>query len=135
MLLIHLGAKKWLLSVSQPLPQVSTINVGQTESLQLGSYYEVSIPPTGKDKYISTNYRLWLPNGVANIRGLIRIYRDNYLIATLQGQEYSGDDTPSPTQVVLEFREQEAKAKTVYTVSAFNAIGESTSQPVINTNS
>jgi|GEM_PF-1569193 len=70
-LLIHLGWKKWLLSVPQPLPQVSTINVGQTDSLQLGSYYEVSIPPTGKDKYISANYRLWLPNGVANIRGLI----------------------------------------------------------------
>lgn len=70
-LLIHLGWKKWLLSVPQPLPQVSTINVGQTDSLQLGSYYEVSILPTGKDKYISANYRLWLPNGVANIRGLI----------------------------------------------------------------
>jgi predicted esterase len=68
---LHLSWRAWLLSVPQPLPQVSILGFGQKDSLQLGSYYEASIPPTGTDKYISADYRLWIPNGVGTIRGLI----------------------------------------------------------------
>lgn len=71
LLLLHLGWSKWLLSIPQPLPQKSAISTGQKSSLELGDYYEMSVPPTGSAKYISANYRIWIPHGVATLRGVI----------------------------------------------------------------
>lgn len=39
--------------------------------LSHGSYYEVSIPPEKTDSYLSADYRLWVPQDVRKIRGLI----------------------------------------------------------------
>lgn len=69
--LLHLGWAKWLLSVPQPLPQKSTISTGRKNSLERGDYHETSIPPTGSAKYISADYRIWIPNGVKTVRGVI----------------------------------------------------------------
>lgn len=68
---MHLGWRTWFLSVPQPLPQTSIISFGQKNSLERGKYYEISVPPTGEAKYISADYRLWIPNGVETVRGLI----------------------------------------------------------------
>lgn len=69
--LLHLGWARWLLSISQPLPQKSVISTGQRSSLERGIYYEISVPPTGSAKYISADYRIWIPNGVTTVRGVI----------------------------------------------------------------
>jgi len=69
--ILHLEWRKWLLSVPQPLPQVSTIPFKERDSLQQGEYYEISVPPTGAAKYVSADYRIWIPNGVQTIRSLI----------------------------------------------------------------
>jgi hypothetical protein len=65
------GWRKWLLTVPQPLLQNSTIINGTSNVLLDGGYYNVSIPPTGSDQYISADYRLWIPTGVKTLRGLI----------------------------------------------------------------
>lgn len=59
------------MTVPQPLPQKSTITVGKRDKLLGGSYYEASIPPTGTAKYLSADYRLWIPDGVKTVRGLL----------------------------------------------------------------
>lgn len=41
------------------------------KGLSLGRYYEVSIPPTKVDNYLSADYRLWIPDRVRTVRGLI----------------------------------------------------------------
>jgi pimeloyl-ACP methyl ester carboxylesterase len=69
--IIHWLWTNWLLSVPQPLPQQSTITAGQKNSLDRGEYYEISIPPTGTAKYISADYRLWIPQGINQLRGTI----------------------------------------------------------------
>jgi hypothetical protein len=65
------GWRKWLLTVPQPLLQSSADKIGRTNALLGGRYYEVSIPPTGSAQYISADYRLWIPDGVETLRGLI----------------------------------------------------------------
>ena len=70
-LILHLGWAKWLLSVPNPLPQKSTISTRQKNSLEWGEYYETSVPPTGAAKYISADYRIWIPSGVETVRGVI----------------------------------------------------------------
>ena len=67
--LLYFGWKKWLLSVPEPLPERSTLAI--KNSLNYGTYYEASILPTKKDKYLSADYRIWIPNNVKRIRGLI----------------------------------------------------------------
>lgn len=67
--MLYFGWKKWLVTVPEPLPEQPTL-VG-TNSLDRGIYYEVSIPPTKNDKYISADYRIWIPDGVKTVRGLI----------------------------------------------------------------
>jgi hypothetical protein len=63
--------RKWLLNVPKPLPQnLVTVN-DKTNANRYGSYYEVSIPPTGAAQYISADYRLWIPKGVKTLRGII----------------------------------------------------------------
>jgi pimeloyl-ACP methyl ester carboxylesterase len=69
--LIHLGWTKWLLSVPQPLPQQSTISTGKKNSLERGIYYETSVPITDTANHILANYRIWIPNGVETLRGVI----------------------------------------------------------------
>lgn len=69
--LMHLGWRSWLLHVPQPLPSTSMLSFSQKNSLERGEYYEISVPPTGGAKYTSADYRLWIPNGVEKVRGLI----------------------------------------------------------------
>ncbi len=69
--LVHLGWAKWVLSIPQPLPKKSTISIGQKNSLERGDYYEISILPTGSAKYISADYRIWIPKGIKTVRGVI----------------------------------------------------------------
>jgi pimeloyl-ACP methyl ester carboxylesterase len=68
---LHLGWQWWLVAIPQPLPQEPTFNAGRGNSLLHGNYYEVSIPPTGSAQYLSADYRLWIPDGVQTVRGLI----------------------------------------------------------------
>jgi len=63
--LIYLGWESWLLRTPQHLAIA-----GSSDLLQ-GNYYQVSIPPTKGDKYLSADYRLWIPDGVQSISGLI----------------------------------------------------------------
>lgn len=65
-----------------------------------------------------------LENGLPSFR----IYRNNSLIGTLEGQEHNFGDAAEPPNPILEFRDQKAKLNSVYTVAAFNVIGESTSE-------
>ena len=70
-LLLHLGWIKWLLSIPQPLPQQSAISTGQKNSLERGIYYETSVPITDTANHILANYRIWIPNGVETVSGVI----------------------------------------------------------------
>jgi hypothetical protein len=56
-----------------------------------------------------------------------RIYRDNLLIATLQGQGYNEADLPISINSKLEFRDNKATIDSTYAVSAFNILGENIS--------
>jgi hypothetical protein len=86
----------------------------------------VRVMRTGKAEVVLTwDFVPDLENGLP----LFRIYRDNSLIKTLQGQRHNFGDAPEPSQLVLEFRDKDAKQDAVYSVSAFNALGESISQP------
>jgi pimeloyl-ACP methyl ester carboxylesterase len=69
--LLHLGWTKWLLSDPQPLPQQSNISTGKKNRLERGIYYETSVPITDTDNHILANYRIWIPNGVETVRGVI----------------------------------------------------------------
>ncbi|MFM7602077.1 MAG: hypothetical protein ACKO7R_12905, partial [Pseudanabaena sp.] len=60
-----------MLSVPQPLPQQSAIPTGQKNSLERGIYYETSVPLTDTANHILANYRIWIPNGVETVRGVI----------------------------------------------------------------
>ncbi|NJL53422.1 MAG: fibronectin type III domain-containing protein [Hydrococcus sp. SU_1_0] len=68
-----------------------------------------------------------LENGLPSFR----IYRDNSLIQTLEGQKHNFGDAPDATKIVLEFRDQQAKPGSNYTVAAFNQLGESISSSAI----
>lgn len=57
-----------------------------------------------------------------------RIYRNSSLIQTLKGQEHNFGDAPEPPNVVLEFRDKNATLNSVYTVTAFNDLGETVAQ-------
>lgn len=67
-----------------------------------------------------------LENGLPSFR----VYRDNTLIQTFQGQEHNFGDAPEPVQVALRFQDRNPSHNSVYTVSAFNALGETISQAV-----
>ena len=70
------------------------------------------------------NFTPDLENGLPKFR----IYRNNSLIATLQGQERDGGDAPIYPHVVLEFRDKSTGENDIYAVSAFNSLGENISQ-------
>jgi hypothetical protein len=82
------------------------------------------INPT--DVLITWNFIPDLENGLPSFR----IYRNNFLIQTLQGQERNFGDEPEPVNVVLEFRDRQAPANSTYTVTAFNQLGESVSRSI-----
>jgi pimeloyl-ACP methyl ester carboxylesterase len=65
-----------------------------------------------------------LENGLPKFR----VYRNNSLIATLQGQERDGGDAPIYSHNVLEFQDRVAGENDIYSVSAFNSLGENISQ-------
>jgi hypothetical protein len=69
--IIYLGWKKWSLTIPQPLPQQSDVSVIQDNRILDGTYYQISIPPTKYDAFLSAEYRLWLPADVKKIRGLV----------------------------------------------------------------
>ena len=88
---------------------------------------EVRIQEMGaKEAMITWNYTPDLENGLPSFR----IYRNNSLIQTLEGQSHGFGDNPELDQIALEFRDRKAKAKSVYQVAAFNELGESVSLPV-----
>ena len=61
--------KKWSIITPQPLPQQSSSEVNN--SLNNGSYYQTSIEGIEKSKYLSADYRIWIPKDIQNVRGLI----------------------------------------------------------------
>jgi pimeloyl-ACP methyl ester carboxylesterase len=69
--IIYFGWKKWSLTTPRPLPQKSDVSVTQDDLILKGTYYQVFIPPTKNDVFLSAEYRLWIPDGVTKIRGLI----------------------------------------------------------------
>jgi pimeloyl-ACP methyl ester carboxylesterase len=62
--------QKWSLTVPQSLPEPS-VSVTKSKDILRGTYYQVSIPPTKQDYYLSADYRIWIPDGIEKIRGLI----------------------------------------------------------------
>jgi pimeloyl-ACP methyl ester carboxylesterase len=70
--LLYFGWERWLSSISHPLPDKSTVNtLANSSSILSGTYYEVSVPPSKKEQYLSADYRLWIPNGISKVRGLL----------------------------------------------------------------
>lgn len=70
LIFLRLGYNWWLVSIPRPLPQNSSFNSAKNNPSR-GSYYEVSIPPTGSAQYSSADYRLWIPESTQTVRGLI----------------------------------------------------------------
>jgi pimeloyl-ACP methyl ester carboxylesterase len=68
--ILYLGWKKFLKAEPPTLPAQAAFADNKNPLLP-GSYYEVSIPPTKDDKYLSADYRIWIPDGVQKVRGLI----------------------------------------------------------------
>jgi pimeloyl-ACP methyl ester carboxylesterase len=73
---------------------------------------------------IKWNYVPDLENGLPSFR----IYKNNSLIATIKGQDHSFGDAPDPPNVMLEFQDDNASRDSVYSVGAFNNLGENISQ-------
>ena len=67
--LLYWGWKKRSVTTPQPLPQQASSEVDN--SLNDGFYYEMSIEETEKNKYLSADYRIWIPQDIKKIRGLI----------------------------------------------------------------
>lgn len=78
------------------------------------------------DAVLSWSFSPDLENGLPSFR----IYRNELLVSTFKGQGYNFGDAPEKPHVVLEFRDRNVRQNVVYTVSAFNALGESVSKPV-----
>jgi pimeloyl-ACP methyl ester carboxylesterase len=62
---------EWLSKPPQSLPQKATATTVNNDGLLPGRYYEVSIPPGKEDGYLSADYRIWIPDGVQKLRGLL----------------------------------------------------------------
>ncbi len=59
----------WLANRSQALPPTTT-RAGNSSILP-GRYYNVSVPPSPLDSYLSADFRVWLPHNVPTLRGAI----------------------------------------------------------------
>ncbi len=70
-ILLRMGWKQQIAATLRLLPQNSVVAETTSHLLTQGTYYEVAIPPEKADWYSSADYRLWLPNGVNALRGLI----------------------------------------------------------------
>ncbi len=66
-ILLLLGWQRWVATTPQSLP---TTSGNGTTPLTLGQYYETAIAPIGKAQ-APARYRLWLPDGVPTLRGVI----------------------------------------------------------------
>jgi hypothetical protein len=83
-----------------------------------------SISPTTVS--LTWNYQPDLENGLPSFR----IYRNNSSIEIWKGQGHNFGDAADPPSMVLEFQDQNATLDASYSVGAFNALGESISQPI-----
>ncbi|NJL53420.1 MAG: hypothetical protein HC930_16890 [Hydrococcus sp. SU_1_0] len=63
--------QKWSLTIPESLPEQSEVSITKSQQILRGTYYQVSIPPTKQDYYLSADYRIWIPDGIEKIRGLI----------------------------------------------------------------
>ena len=73
---------------------------------------------------LTWNFTPDLENGLPSFR----IYRNESLLKTFQGQRHNFGDAPEPPNVALEFRDKNAMPNPIYTVTAFNVLGDSASQ-------
>jgi pimeloyl-ACP methyl ester carboxylesterase len=89
--LLNFCWKKWLLTIPEPLPKKSSIAVGRSNNILAGHFYEVSIPPTKLDWYSSADYRIWIPDRVKSIRGLIFMQHGCGNDAAATGLEHAND--------------------------------------------
>jgi pimeloyl-ACP methyl ester carboxylesterase len=89
LVLAYFFRQRWLLNLPQLLPSKATVS--GSSSLLRGSYYEVSIPPTKEAKYKSAKYRLWVPDGVKTLRGLIVKQHGCGDAAAASGLEHAND--------------------------------------------
>jgi pimeloyl-ACP methyl ester carboxylesterase len=90
-ILLYLGWEKWFVSTPQQLPQESAIASGMGDRLIQGVYYETSVSPAQSDWHSSANYRLWIPNGVKEIRGLIVMQHGCGSDAEVSGLDHAND--------------------------------------------
>jgi hypothetical protein len=78
-----------------------------------------------KTALVSWEFTPDLENGLPSFR----IYRDNVLLTTIQGQKHTFNGAPDPLSIKLEFEDKSARSNSVYTVAATNLLGESISDP------
>jgi hypothetical protein len=50
------------------------------------------------------------------------------LIATVEGQSHCFDDASKPANITLKFTDESVEPNAVYTITAFNSLGESASK-------
>jgi pimeloyl-ACP methyl ester carboxylesterase len=61
--------KKWSHRSPPLLP--ATVTTAGTSQILRGQYYEASIPPTTADSYQSADFRIWIPQDVPTLRGML----------------------------------------------------------------
>ena len=79
-----------------------------------------------KKVLLTWNFKPDLENGLPSFR----IYRNNSLLATLQGQSHNFGDVTNIPNVELKFRDEAAAISNTYSIAAFNTLGESRSNPI-----
>ncbi|WP_310483748.1 hypothetical protein [Chamaesiphon sp. VAR_48_metabat_403] len=66
------GAIAWKKWSQRSLPLLpATVTTAGTSQILRGQYYEASIPPSAADSYQSADFRIWMPQNVPTLRGLI----------------------------------------------------------------
>lgn len=68
--LISIGWKHWRSTKSSSF-LTQTVAAASSSNIIPGRYYETSMPPLAIDSYQSANFRIWVPQNVQTIRGLI----------------------------------------------------------------
>jgi len=67
----HISLVKYSSTIFQSLSHHSNYPAVGNSVILKGSYHEVSIPPNQSAQYLSADYRLWIPDKVKAIRGVI----------------------------------------------------------------
>jgi pimeloyl-ACP methyl ester carboxylesterase len=67
--ILAIGWNRWGSNKFQQLPL--TVAAAGNSNILRGQYYEASIPPTTADAYKSADFRMWIPQDVRTIRGVI----------------------------------------------------------------